>query len=88
MAAALAASLPVDCGKWRHSGGRPSCLDLVTAWRAQLAAQPAVLADWQGSFTLAHAVEQTAASSITNWPNSRAGLIEPGYNLVICQYNA
>lgn len=47
--------------KWRRGGGRPSCLDLVTALRGQLAAQPAVLADWQGSFTLAHAVEQAAA---------------------------
>lgn len=47
--------------KWRRDDGRPSCLDLVTALRAQLAAQPAVLADWQGSFTLAHAVEQAAA---------------------------
>lgn len=47
--------------KWRGRAGRPSCLDLVTALRGQLAARPEVLADWAGSFSLAHAVEQAAA---------------------------
>lgn len=47
--------------KWRGRAGRPSCLDLVTALRAQLASRPDLLADWQGSFQLAHAVEQAAA---------------------------
>jgi hypothetical protein len=47
--------------KWRGRPGRPSCLDLVTTLRGQLAAHPEVLADWQGSFSLAHAVEQAAA---------------------------
>ncbi len=47
--------------KWRGHAGRPSCLDLVTTLRGQLAARPEVLADWQGFFTLAHAVEQAAA---------------------------
>jgi hypothetical protein len=47
--------------KWRGRAGRPSCLDLVTTLRGQLAARPEVLADWQGSFSLAHAVEQAAA---------------------------
>lgn len=47
--------------RWRGRAGRPSCLDLVTALRGQLAAHPELLADWQGTFGLAHAVEQAAA---------------------------
>ena len=47
--------------RWRGQAGRPSCLDLVTALRGQLAAHPQLLAHWQGSFGLAHAVEQAAA---------------------------
>ena len=47
--------------RWRGQAGRPSCLDLVSALRTQLAMRPDLLADWQGSFELAHAVEQAAA---------------------------
>jgi hypothetical protein len=47
--------------RWRGRAGRPSCLDLVIALRAQLAARPDLLDDWQGSFGLAHAVQQAAA---------------------------
>jgi hypothetical protein len=46
---------------WREPGGRPSCLDLVNTLRGQLAEHPEVLADWQGSFALSHAVTQAAA---------------------------
>ena len=47
--------------RWRGRAGRPSCLDLVNTLRLQLAAQPELLADWQGSFSLTHAVAQAAA---------------------------
>lgn len=47
--------------RWRGQAGRPSCLDLVNALRGQLAHRPELLADWQGSFGLPHAVEQAAA---------------------------
>ncbi|MGH7955909.1 MAG: hypothetical protein ACREH8_02730 [Opitutaceae bacterium] len=47
--------------KWRGRAGRPSCLDLVTALRGQLAARPDLLAEWDGGFSFAHAVEQAAA---------------------------
>lgn len=47
--------------KWRGPAGRPSCLDLVTTLRGQLAARPDLIAEWDGSFGLAHAVEQAAA---------------------------
>jgi hypothetical protein len=47
--------------RWRGQAGRPSCLDLVTTLRGQLAARPEVLADWDGVFNLAHALEQAAA---------------------------
>lgn len=47
--------------RWRGQAGRPSCLDLVNALRTQLNARPDLLADWQGSFALAHAVQQAAA---------------------------
>lgn len=47
--------------RWRGHAGRPSCLDLVTTLRGQLAARPDLLADWDGAFSLAHAVEQAAA---------------------------
>lgn len=47
--------------RWRGQAGRPSCLDLVTALRTQLAARPELLADWDASFGLTHALEQAAA---------------------------
>ena len=47
--------------KWRGRAGRPSCLDLVTTLRRQLAARADLLADWDGTFSFAHAVEQAAA---------------------------
>jgi hypothetical protein len=47
--------------RWRGHAGRPSCLDLVTTLRGQLAARPELLADWQGTYSLAHTVEQAAA---------------------------
>lgn len=47
--------------RWRGPAGRPSCLDLVTALRSQIVDRPELLADWQGSFGLAHAIEQAAA---------------------------
>jgi len=47
--------------RWRGQAGRPSCLDLVNTLRAQLDARPDVLADWDGAFSLVHAVEQAAA---------------------------
>ena len=47
--------------KWRGRAGRPSCLDLVTTLRGQLAARPDLLAEWDGAFSLAHAVQQAAA---------------------------
>jgi len=47
--------------RWRGRAGRPSCLDLVNTLRGQLDARPELLADWQGAFGLAHAVEQAAA---------------------------
>jgi hypothetical protein len=47
--------------RWRGQAGRPSCLDLVTALRGQLAARPDLLADWDACFGLTHAVEQAAA---------------------------
>lgn len=47
--------------RWRGPAGRPSCLDLVNTLRGQLAARPELLTDWQGAFSLAHAVEQAAA---------------------------
>jgi hypothetical protein len=54
------AELP-DLPRWRGPSSRPSCLDLITALRSQLAARPDLLADWHGSFSLGHAVEQAAA---------------------------
>jgi hypothetical protein len=47
--------------RWRGQAGRPSCLDLVNTLRGQFAARPEVLADWDGAFSLAHAVDQAAA---------------------------
>jgi hypothetical protein len=47
--------------RWRGTPGRPSCLDLITALRRQLADRPDLLADWDGSFSLGHAVDQAAA---------------------------
>ena len=47
--------------RWRGRAGRPSCLDLVNALRGQLAPRPELLGEWQGTFGLAHAVEQAAA---------------------------
>lgn len=47
--------------RWRGQAGRPSCLDLVTTLRAQLAARPELLADWDGAYSLARGVEQAAA---------------------------
>jgi hypothetical protein len=47
--------------RWRGQAGRPSCLDLVNTLRGQFAARPEVLSDWNGSFSLVHAVEQAAA---------------------------
>ena len=47
--------------RWRGQAGRPSCLDLVTALRAQLDARAEVLADWDGAFGTPHALEQAAA---------------------------
>jgi hypothetical protein len=47
--------------RWRGRAGRPSCLELVNTLRGQLDARPELLADWQGTFGLAHAVEQAAA---------------------------
>jgi hypothetical protein len=47
--------------RWRGRSGRPSCLDLVTALRSQLAARPDLLGDWQAAFGLAHAVVHAAA---------------------------
>lgn len=47
--------------RWRGQAGRASCLDLLTTLRRQLAAQPDLIADWDCSFTLPHAVEQAAA---------------------------
>lgn len=47
--------------KWRGRAGRPSCLDLVTTLRRQLAARADLLADWDGAYSFAHAVEQAAA---------------------------
>lgn len=47
--------------RWRGHAGRPSCLDLVNTLRGQLDARPELLADWQGTFGLAHAVERAAA---------------------------
>ncbi len=50
-----------DLPRWRGPSSRPSCLDLITALRSQLAARPDLMADWHGSFSLGHAVEQAAA---------------------------
>jgi len=47
--------------RWRGQAGRPSCLDLVTSLRQQLATRPELLSDWQGAFRLAHAVAYAAA---------------------------
>ena len=47
--------------RWRGHAGRPSCLDLVTTLRGQLAARADLLAEWDCTFGLAHAVEQAAA---------------------------
>jgi hypothetical protein len=47
--------------RWRGPPGRPSCLDLITMLRRQLASRPDLFADWDGSFRLDHAVDQAAA---------------------------
>lgn len=47
--------------RWRGPASRASCLDLVTTLRQQLADRPEVLAGWDGTFTLSHAVAHAAA---------------------------
>jgi hypothetical protein len=47
--------------RWRGPPGRPSCLDLLNTLRGQLAARPDLLKDWDGTFSLSHAVAQAAA---------------------------
>lgn len=47
--------------RWRGHASRPSCLDLVTTLRRQLAGRPVVLTGWDCTFALPHAVEQAAA---------------------------
>jgi hypothetical protein len=47
--------------RWRGHAGRPSCLELVNTLRGQLDARTDLLAEWEGSFGLVHAVAQAAA---------------------------
>jgi hypothetical protein len=47
--------------RWRGHAGRPSCLDLVTTLRGQLAAHAELLADWDGAYGLPRSIEQAAA---------------------------
>jgi cytochrome c-type biogenesis protein CcmH/NrfG len=47
--------------RWRGQAGRPSCLDLLTTLRRQLAAGPHHLDEWDCIFDLPHAVDHAAA---------------------------
>lgn len=47
--------------RWRGQAGRPSCLDLLTTLRRQLAAAPHHLDEWDCTFDLPHAVDHAAA---------------------------